>query len=308
MEKSLFGEASGFSYNSSVFQGEKTDLLGPLAKVGKREGIEVEPWLLPFRPHLMEDETEAEVLSRTYRPMVKNDKNDVAGYAAAGKRLCPTWPENRARGVRMLQDYIKNPGSDLTGICLDYMRYGDAGTCWDAPCHCAACRKEYVKLIGKDSLTAEDLKLPGVLYRFLQFRNRCIRELVEEFRDLTRKAGLRLTLCARVQFFDYALVEGQDWPQWARDGLIDIIFLMNYSLERAEHRQRAELGMNLTRDRGRCLLCDGVGKLSSLGENPTENLVTFIRDSLDVGVDGISIYHYNSMKDADFQAVSRLFI
>lgn len=303
LERCFMGEAPGFAYHSTAFQGEKKDLLTPLLKEAKKEGIEIEPWLLPFRPHLLIGETEAEILSRTYQPLVYEDKSDAAGYATAGKRICPTWPENRARGIVMLKDYIENHGSDLTGIDMDYIRYGDAGTCRQAPCHCTACRKQYKALIGKDTITAEDLRLPGVLYKFIQFRNRCIRELVEEIRDITLRVGLRLTMSARVQVFDYAMVEGQDWPQWARDGLIDIIFLMNYSLDRAEHCARIELAAKLTEDRGDVLLCDGVGKKSSLGENPTENLVTYIRDSLDVGADGISIFHYNGMKDEDFEAL-----
>lgn len=301
-----FGESDFFAYNTTAFQGKKNDLLTPLAKAGKSEGIEVEPWLLPFRPHLLKGETEAEVLSRTYQPIGYKDKDDVAGYATAGKRLCPTWPENRVRAILMLKDYIENHGADLSGIDMDYIRYGDAVTCREAPCHCAACRKEYQALIGKDTLSAEDLKEAGVMYRFVQFRSRCIRELVEEIRDLTNQAGLRLTMSARVQFFDYALIEGQDWPQWASDGLIDAIYLMNYALERDLHRQRTQLAVNVLKEKGDCLLCDGVGKMSSLGENPTENMITYIKDALALGVDGFSIFHYNGMKDDDFAAVKAL--
>jgi len=307
MEKCFMGESDCFAYRSTAFRGRKEDLFTPLLKAAKREGIDVQPWLLPFRPHLLEGESEEEVLSRTYRPIGHRDAPDGAGYATtAGKRLCPTWPENRARAMRMLHDYIENHGGDLTGIHLDYIRYGDAVTCWDHPCHCPACRSEYEELIGKDTITAEDLRVPGVLYRFIQFRRRCIRALVEQVRDVTRRAGLRLTMAARVQFFDYALPEGQDWPEWARDGLVDAIYLMNYSLDRTEHLERVRLGLRLARRRRQALFCDGVGKKSSLGLNPTENVVAFIRDSLAVGVDGISIFHYNGMTDDDFEVVRGL--
>ena len=309
-EKCGHGEAPGFAYRSTAFQGRKEDLLTPLTRAAKREGVAVEPWLLPFRSYLLQGETEAELLPRTYQPLRGSALSAAASALVAAKRICPTWPENRARGIRMLKDFIENHGAGLTGIDMDGMRYADGGPTGigmtEEPCHCAACRAQYKELIGKDTLTAEDLRLPGVLYRFVQFRNRCIRTLLEEIRDLTQRAGLRLTLSAVVQVFEYALLMGQDWPGWVRDGLLDIVFMMNYSLDREIHRRRVQLGVDLLGDRGKALFCDGVGKKSSAGENPTDRLMTYIGDALDAGVDGISIYHYNGMKDEDFAALKAL--
>ena len=310
MEKCFLGEAPGFAYNTTAFQGGKNDLLTPLLRAAKAEGVEVEPWLLPFRQHLLTGENEAEVCSRAYQPLGWEDTTDPSAYmiggGRAGTRPCATWPENRARGIVMLRDYIENHGADLAGIDMDYIRYGDVDMCWKDPCHCDACRKHYADLFGKDTITAEELELPGVRYQFIHFRNRCIRELVEEIRDITLKAGLRLTMSARAQVFDYAIAEGQNWPQWARDGLIDAVFVMNYSTDRTEHRQRVETHVSLLRDRGGVLHCDGVGKMSSAGENTTDNLVAYARDALAAGADGISIFHYNGMADADFEAIGAL--
>ena len=298
------------AYNSMVFQAGNDDVLTPLLNEAKKEGVEVEPWLLPFSGSLLVGETTEELRSRTYQPLDRPkgdlDKLQWRGVQKIDKSLCATWPENRARAIVMLKDYIEQHGANLTGIHMDAIRYGDVVICLAHPCHCAACRKEYDRLIGKDTLTAEELKLPGVRYKFMQFRNECIRSVVEEVRDITNKAGLRLTMAARNLFFEYTLLEGQDWPQWARDGLVDIVFVMNYSTDRAQHREHLLLHASLMKDRGRALYYDGVGKKSSMGVNTTENVVTFARDSLDAGVDGICIFHYDGMEDKDFEAIKAL--
>lgn len=308
--KCFLGECPAFAYNTSIFQHAKQDLLTPLCRAARKEGIRIEPWWLPFGSRLLEGETRQEVMARTYDPLVPKEAGDKGGrkkrLPRAGTQLCATWPENRARGIRMLQDYIENHGAHLTGINMDGMRYGDSDYCWDAPCKCAACRSQYRRHFGTETITAKELELPGARYKFIKFRSQCIRELAEQARDITKKAGLRLTLSARAQVFDYAIPEGQDWPQWVRDGLLDAAFVMNYSTARAHHLDRVKQHASLVRDRGSVLYCDGVGKLSSAGENTTANLVTFATDALEAGADGISIFHYNGMKDADFAAIGAL--
>ena len=292
---------------SEVLRIETTDLLGELAHSADRNGVQIEPVLLPFTPELLLDETDQQVSSRRYRPL----SFDGIGDRSWGVKLfCPTWPENRARVLVKLNDLIECCGRGLTGIHLDAIRYSDAGgdgdwsTPW--PCHCDACRKAYADLIGTETLTAEDLRPAGVRYKFMEFRNRCIRQLLEQIRDVTNRAGLRLTLAARSDFFGNALPEGQDWPQWARDGLLDVVYTMNYGTDRARRRRVTERSLALMTNRGKCLYCDSVGKKSSVGENTTEDLITFARESLAAGADGLTFFSYPSMTAADFDAVGTL--
>jgi hypothetical protein len=145
------------------------------------------------------------------------------------------------------------------------------------------------------------------MYKFVQFRCANIRSLVEQIRDITRRAGLRLTMAARADYLGWALAEGQDWPEWVRDGLVDMVLPMNYFTNRETHgshvRQHAAL---LAPIKGDCLHLDGVGRLSSFGELPLEQLRDFARDALEAGADGISVFHYGGMKDDDFALLKAL--
>ena len=137
-------------------------------------------------------------------------------------------------------------------------------------------------------------------YRFARFRNDCIGEMVEEIRDITRRAGLRLTVSARADFFGAAVLEGQDWARWARDGLVDAVFTMNYSTDRDAHGRNVRQHAALMQTQDRALHYDGVGRGSSMGENTIDQVLQLARDSMDAGADGVSIFHYNAMTDEDF--------
>jgi hypothetical protein len=299
-----YGPACG----AGIFQDEATDLLSPLAAAAKSEGVEIEPWILPFEGNLLVGETAEEMALRTYLPLDYDPAApEPVGGRKAGKRLCPTWAENRARGIRVLNAYIECCGSDLAGVNLDGIRYGDTATCWDHPCHCAACRRKYSELFGEETLTSEALQVPGVRYEFIRFRNECITELVSEMREIAHRAGLRITISARAGVFTTAIPEGQDWPRWTRDGLIDAIYVMNYSTDRETHLAclREHAAVSARRAPG-ILHFEGLGKKSSLGQMDSESLGAFAGDAIREGVDGVCVFHYNGMTDADFEVLRKL--
>jgi len=288
------------SYDSKLFAGGCTDLLGPLLAAGQREGVEVEPWLLPFdaAPLTTDRPGESERMFYTPLPGVSTGR--------LGRRRCASWGENRTRGLALLRDLIEGCGSRLTGIHMDAIRYVDTGRSLEGPCQCDACRSQYRRHVGRDPLTAEDLKSPGVLAKFLEFRARNIRSLVEEIRDITNRAGLKLSMAARAHYHDCALVEGQDWVEWAREGLIDCLCTMNYSTDRDEHHALVRGHVALLEGKAHAAHLDGLGKKSSAGENTAQALREHGADALAAGVDGLAVFHYAAMEDADFEVMKDL--
>lgn len=305
----------GVTYDTGIFQAGASDLLAPLLRAGRHSGVEVEPWLLPFTADLLVGEQREDLFPRrAYQSAefaglvsgVDAKSSDLPGAAKNGVTLCPSWPENRARAMRILGDLIERCGPNLTGIDLDMARYPNADTSWYHPCHCEACRAAYRERLGLDVLGAEDLGQPGVAYELTRFRCDVIGGLVEEMRDVTRQAGLRLTMSARADFYGSAVLEGQDWPCWARQGLVDAVFTMSYWTDRQIHRRHATEHSAMMRASGACLHYDGVGRRSSMGENAIDDVLVLARDAAEAGADGVSIFHYNAMEDADFSRLGSL--
>jgi len=296
-----FGEEDRqvLAYPSAIADGECENLLGPLASAGKREGIRVEPWWLPTSMTLADDTLEQR-RQRTYQSATPD------GNTKHGKGLCLSWPEVRERAIRILQDMIETAGSDIAGIHMDVIRYTDSPYIIEQPCQCEACRGQYKQLMGMDTLTAEDLKQPGVMFKYLQFRGRYVRELVEQAREITNKAGLGLSMAARADYQNWALPEGQDWVAWARSGLIDFLCTMNYFIDREKHRSYAQHHGRLMSGINDVAYLGGIGRKSSFDELPPEALGDFIKDTLSAGSDGICIYHYDAMTDTDFDVFGKL--
>lgn len=288
----------GAEYDSKIIKGEKKDLLTPILEEAKKYEIEVHPIVLPFsgETHLLgEDETE--LSRRRYRPA---EKVKTEG------RICASWAENRERGIRITKDIMENYGNQIKGIHLDAIRYVDSGTSLTHPCLCKACRSEYKKWWSLQEFKAEDLRSPGRLYKFIKFRNENIKSLVEEIREITKQTGLQLSMAARSDYLVTALVEGQDWVEWLKEGLIDFACAMNYTTNSQKHKERVAEHLGLIEEKKRSLYYDGIGRKSSAGEITPREMIKQIEDSIELGVEGICIFHLNALGDKDFKELYSL--
>jgi len=187
----------------------------------------------------------------------------------------------------------------VDGIHLDAIRYVDTGQSLQWPCRCEACRTWYQEAFGKDTLTADDLNVPGMLHKFLEFRGDRIRSLVEQVKQVVDEKGLSLSMAARANYFGSALVEGQDWVQWARDGLMDFICPMNYTTDRETHRERLSGQMALI---GTSVpMYDGIGRSSSAGDITPAQMIQQAEDAVQLGASGIAIFRLDAMDEEDFR-------
>ena len=280
-------------YDSGLPGVEKEDRLGPVIEMAHARDVEVHPVLLPLPRLTPIDQAERE--RRSYQ------SGQPEGNPCDG-RPCASWLENRDNGVTIAEDIISRHGVD--GIHLDAIRYVDTGQSLKWPCQCEACREAYVAFSGKESLTAEDLAPPGMLHKFLAFRGSNIRELMERMVGLVEGRGLALSLAARAGYFRAALVEGQDWVTWCRDGWLDFVCPMNYSTDREVHRERLAGQMPLVADS--VPVYDGIGRKSSAGEMDAEMMICQAEDALELGAKGIAIFQFTALNDADFRGLAAL--
>ncbi|MGV8093264.1 MAG: twin-arginine translocation signal domain-containing protein [Mangrovibacterium sp.] len=275
---------------SNNYNTDAEDKLQRLLISAKERGVQVQPVVsLPLVGVL--ELSKEEINRRSYlsgRP---------GGHQFDGRRLCASWRETRKSELKIIKDIIKTYRVD--GIHLDYIRYIDTDQSLKWPCRCDACQNTYKHLFGKNILTAEDLKIPGILQKFLNFRGENIRSLVEQARGIAEEAGIFFSMAARADYFGDALVEGQDWVQWGRDGLMDIICPMNYSTNREIHRTK--LSSQLALIGTTVPIYDGIGRRSSAGELTTKEMIEQAEDALQLGASGISIFKFSAMGQEDFR-------
>jgi hypothetical protein len=77
--------------------------------------------------------------------------------------------------------------------------------------------------LGKPYPEPQDLAKPGVAFKELQMRIEFVRSYVESMRGLTDLHGIELSAAVRGRYYEDALPEGQDWAEWAADGLVDVV-------------------------------------------------------------------------------------
>ncbi len=82
----------------------------------------------------------------------------------------------------------------------------------------------------------------------------------------------------------------QDWASWAKEGILDLLTLMNYKKENPqwakEYRKWCDFAANMPK---RCLVVSGQGKF--LPGNTAEKILAQVKYAIQVGLDGFVIYN-----------------
>jgi len=276
-------------YNSSLYGFEKQDKLSRLLQIAKEVDLEIHPLIGSITDTGLSDETR---VKRSYA------SGKPGGHSKDG-RFCASWEGNRLGGIKISLDVLEH--HKVNGIHLDYIRYIDTGIGLKWPCQCEACKQNYLRLFGKKTLTEEDFSSPGVLYKYLQFRNSNITDAVLQHARLATQYQVQLSMAARADYFSSSLVEGQDWVHWAKKGLFDFICPMNYTLDRAWHKKTLKEQLDLIA--GQVPIYSGLGRKWSGGENSMEDVIGQAEDALTLGASGVSIFHYNGFKPNDFNVL-----
>ncbi len=293
------------------------DTFSRVLALAKERGIEVHPVVLPISAMGISDQ---EKVRRSYFP-------GKPGTKPPGRQMCASWKETRDTGVLIVSDIMEN--YDVDGIHLDGVRYHDTGESLEHPCQCEACRQKYMELLGMDTVSPEDLKVPGILHKFIQFREDNIHEMVLRIRDLVKPKGIKLSMASRAHYLGTPLplspalleryfgtsrkeeqdwgkfssmVEGQDWVAWAHEGLMDYICPMNYSTDSDFHLMRLKEQLALVKSSAP--IYDGIGRKSSVGEISPSEMVKQAEDAMKAGAAGIAIFHFNILGNDDFRELA----
>jgi uncharacterized lipoprotein YddW (UPF0748 family) len=148
----------------------------------------------------------------------------------------PCLPEVREYIAGVFREIVT--GYDVDGLHMDYIRFPNeppalprgSGLDYPRDARTLALYKAETGLHPDDDPAAWD-----------QWRTGCVSQLVAEVHAMLRRARPAAALTASVgSVRQNALRHFQDAQQWMQDGLVDAVFLMNYTDSPAEFEQRCE--------------------------------------------------------------------
>ena len=233
---------------------------------------------------------------------------------------CGNREDNRNLFLAGAEKIVSEYGSQLASLHLDFIRNDNALTLLDFPCQCDVCKELYKRFFGVEILSPEMRRDPAVLCKLTAIRCQNITATVEGMKRIVDSCGLRLSIAARANYVNSAditeppvwglgpaVLEGQDWADWADKGLIDELFPMNYHTE-------IELFKSVLRDHRRILgeksakmLFPGIGVESSMGINSPEEVARRIELVKEASLPGVMLFNKSNIYDDNYCQVIKDF-
>jgi len=255
------------------------DPLKRLIEACQARGVRVHPWFCVF--------TEGE-----HSRLLREHPEFAAEFEGTMRWGCACRPE--------VQDYVFELYADLArryrpaGLHLDYIRSGGF-------CTCAFCREQ---------MRERGVDIGSVAWRepafeaWTDWRVSRLTAFVRRVRELTRSEGIELSAAVFTGYPDTIRSQAQDWVAWAEEGLVDFLFPMTYtnSLRVAVTRTITHLALV----EGAVPVWEGLGKASSASQLTTDALAAQVAGVLEVGAQGVVLFHYRAVTDDDTAAIRRL--
>jgi uncharacterized lipoprotein YddW (UPF0748 family) len=268
---------------------DKDDRLSSLLAASKAFDVQVHPTVIPATDFNIAPQKTARMRYKSGAP----------GGIFCDGRPCMSWEYWHKAGLTIIDELLSN--YDIDGIHLDVIRYQDTGQSLTWPCQCEQCKNGYRSFLGKETVSETDLKDSGKTVKFVDFRRSNINQLVNTSYNKTSNKGAAHSMAARADYFGAALIEGQDWVQWTRQGLFDFIAPMSYSTDREIHRNFIRTQVDLVDGNTRVL--DGIGRLSSAGELSPKQMREQMEDGAECGADGVALFQFSALNEADFTEI-----
>ncbi len=253
-----------------------TDQLAAARDACQKERLKLHCWITCFELRRCKDAAFVEHMKDTGRLLVRRDGRVDSDW------LCPSQNANRSFVIQAAEAAA---AAGVDGIQLDYIRHQGPDACF-----CPSCRAAFAAKEGKvwpelgKALAAD----PDLLKRWNQQRRDLITELVRDVRNRLKKTP-KVLLSAAV--FDNP--EGmrdtiaQDWPRWAKEGLVDFLCPMNY-MDSTEAFAATVARQQHILAGTQCQLHPGIGA-SSRGLDPI-SVISQIEASRNQGCPGFTLF------------------
>jgi uncharacterized lipoprotein YddW (UPF0748 family) len=288
--------------------GGAPDDFDPLERIverGHAAGLEVHAWINvylvwsagapPRSPlHVVNSNPEWISMRADGQSLVEMLVDDFEDQRLEGMYLAPGNPEVRRHIREVVREIMARYNVD--GIHLDYVRYPEPTVGYD-PATRTAFEREY----GVDPIEIEEPdstflavfgadKIPDLRAKWIQWKRDQITALVRDLRNDLAQAGRGTKLTAAVIADQLAALNryGQDWPAWLREDLIDAAVPMCYGKSTPVVERQLEAAMSIPTQRQ---VWAGI----AIYNQGARNAVAKIRGARRIGVDGISLFSYDSL-------------
>lgn len=180
--------------------------------------------------------------------------------------FCPSQEVNFEAMERPMIEIVSN--YDVDGIQYDFIRYPSSSGCF-----CEKCRKRFEAETGKPVAHWPQDCIDGPRHgEWVEFRCSRISALVERISTRIRQVNPKVKISAAVfrDWPDCRENNGQDWARWCREGWLDFVCPMNYTLDpqlfatrAAIHRQAVPKGFPIVQGIG---VASGAGTMETSAE------------------------------------------
>lgn len=235
------------------------------------------------REAVLTDETGRSLLAPGPWGAKRNAKPDTSGAW-----LDPASPAVTARLTALLVGLLE-AYPDLDGVHLDYTRYpipiGSDGSGADLGWSQSA-RKRFLADLGANN--KGDMRR-----RWDTWRREQLTAFVRSLRDALkeRRPALALSAAVLADPEEAARSALQDWPVWTREGLLDLVVPMNYSLDPVRFDRIARAAV---KRRGEATLLMGIGAWR-FGDR-VNAIAARIQLALDAGAQGAVLFSHDNLK------------
>jgi uncharacterized lipoprotein YddW (UPF0748 family) len=259
------------------------DFFGVFLSEARSRKMTVHPWFCVF--------PESGIVGRVREHpewLIRNPDGELLGAAN------PALPEVRAYEVSLMTELVRTYAVDW--IHLDYIRYPSSPHevyfSWDP-----ATRALFKAATGVDPVDIKARDSGNILWNeWISWNGGRVTAFVRELRAALAGAGRPVKISAAVfPAADKAKVLiGQDWADWTKAGLLDMLCPMLYTNSPGFFESYAEAALEI--GRGRCLVCPGIGIGTSHNQNTPAGMMEQVGIADRLGADGVIFFSSSSLK------------
>ncbi|MGA2624200.1 MAG: family 10 glycosylhydrolase [Bacteroidota bacterium] len=280
-------------YNSRIAPRDTAwnwDFFGAILEEAQKRHMVVHPWFCVFTESGMYGE-----VRQHPEWLIRSRKSELVGV------VNPALPEVRRYEISLMTELAHLYPVDW--IHLDYIRY---------PCEPTEnyysfdpqTRARFKEYSGEDPLSIKAMDSGNILWNeWIKWNGRQVEQFVHELKEALKKENRSVRISAAVfpDADNAKVLIGQDWEQWAKDSLIDMICPMLYTNNAGFFEQYGRHAVSIAQ--GRCQVCLGVGVGTSHNQNTPEGVLQQVVISRSLKANGVIFFSASSLKHEFLQAL-----